>query len=389
MKRVISIMMVCIMLISMSITSLASDLSITGSERKEMLESIESFLNNSKSIKKDYGTPKIVGNKIVQVYDYNGNLIGYHVDVEFDGKLGYVIISTDNKQIYQIGSKSFVEIEEKQAKDRKVKLDTEKKYLFAGLSEHVVKYKEKDGKETFYNIHKNNNIKDFDKYKKDLKIKSQEELGDMIAETDMSVTPMVVDPGENWGEVSNYVENVDQDDLPYSMRSTGCGPSVGATLLWYMAENKSRYNEYLNTYNQPIDLAEKLWGDGYMHSAVTGTLPTAFKAGIRNTGNELDIIPINFNEGSSFYSELWSTIKTGIDSYNVPVALLNTIPRNGVGEEPSLAAFHWVTIFGWETYDGNDYIRYKTWGNTYTDDFLQVYRWRTGLTAIYIDETVN
>lgn len=381
-------MMVCIMLISMSITSLATDSSISGSERNEMLESIESSLSNIKSIKKDYGTPKVIGSKIVEVYDFDENLIGYHVDVEFDGKLGYVIISKNDNKIYQIGSDSFVEIEKKQRKKRKIKADTEEKYLFAGLSEHIVKYKEKDGKEKFYNIHKNNRIEDFNKYKKALKFKAQEELGGMISETDISVAPRGIDPGENLGEVSNYVENIDQADLPSTMVSTGCGPSVGATILWYMAKNTSKYSDFLNDYNKPLDLAETLWGVGYMGSEGTGTLAFQFINGIENALYEIPIIP-ELDKTTGFYNTLWSSVKDGIDYRNVPVALLTLAGRSGSGEEPSISTFHWVTVFGWETYNDNDYIRYKTWGRTYTDDFLQVYRWRAGLTVIYIDETVN
>lgn len=68
------------------------------------------------------------------------------------------------------------------------------------------------------------------------------------------------------------IENIDQQRLLSHMVSTGCGSSVGDTLLWYMAKNTSKYSYFLNNHNKSLDLAEMLWGVGYMGSEGTGTL---------------------------------------------------------------------------------------------------------------------
>lgn len=107
--------------------------------------------------------------------------------------------------------------------------------------------------------------------------------------------------------------------------------------------------------------------------------------------NALYEIPISprLDKTTGHYGILQSGVKDAISYHNVPIALLTLWEKSGSGQEPKISTWHWVTVFGWETYDGHDYIKYKTWGLTFTDDFRQVYRWRAGLALVNMDETVN
>jgi len=352
-------------------------------DNSEILLKVEAAIQGNINLFSNYENVKLRNKKIVPVYDFSEALTGYHVEVKFDQTQGYVIVDKNLSTIIQIGEDSLILSNENKIREGKRKKVS--KYLFAGMQEYVAVYKDHDDKKGYYHLKSGEKIDDIKKYKIEQNIKS---IPSILNDEVFSIEPDI----GGYKEVTNYVQKISQYDLEDKMISTGCGPSVGATLMWYMASNDSDFASIKSAFSySPLALAEALWQVDYMNCFIDGTFPSEFTMAIRRLCDNVSGVSIlpNIEKETGDYYALTSDIRTAIDTYNVPVALYVLFWKPASEPEPSLRTMHWVTVYGHDYAAGDTYVKYTTWGSDYTDNFRYIYAHRTNVTTVYLKHKVN
>lgn len=324
-----------------------------------------------------------------KVYDIDGNVTGYLINIKVDGdKAGYVHVG-NSKDEFPILSYSYEDtgFDDEEIESAKGSLNAKnEKILDVGPGRFAIQFEKQDGSEVIktkngneIKIEKNNELKNKKERSSDYIQKSKKFWEDASAGEIGSDHDGVTDLNPDLWEIGyddvnyDYIPNVpDVNQWKYDgVNYTGCAPTSGSNIIAYWAYNYPQYNNLMTTQTQTIWDLRYFMGTWQTSTGTGNTLIAFMDDGMYRYASSMGFesaLSLNHGSWEWWVSVAYSTFKNEIN--------LN---------RPNILTFHQQSYYGDHSVTGVGYKEYVYSGSSDGHQYMIMYdNWDNGIKDVYV-----